>query len=434
MRPPLNTRRSGLAFLLLVITVGSVGCARWCGKKKPAANPTLPGNPPIQVEEGPGPAVEFKSPAAGGVRRFAAPRAEDVTSISAAPDGSLLAAVTPKRLYLFGGDLQPLRVVELPGLPPTGRQVVALSAGAVAVWNLVPSAQTETRVLHVTHAVAQPTPGSRGNGESWKIDEARIAGEVAFGAAVDGQLVLVVREPATVAVFNRMGELAGQHEIAGNPQRIDVSADGTWAAVASSGTPGAGFAGVLAVDPGQDADQPPTFTTINLGPGVFRPTVALPVGDAVLVAGAAESDRPFAVVSPLAGGDLRARIPLGEGTVVGAALSGSGGRAAVFVNKPKGEKDTDRRTVVLDTTAWSGQTVITDGQARPAGRPLALGERLVVAACHAAPILDLAAGTVDPGTIFPSPADGPCLDGLWLIGDRLAAREGRVVVTWPAPR
>jgi hypothetical protein len=410
----------------------SVGCGM-CGKKKEQPNPTLPGNPPIQVPEDQPVAGEFKSSVAQGVRRFVAPHAEEITSVSSAPDGSLLAAVTAKNLYLFDDKLEPITTVALPGLPPMGRQVVALSRHDVAVWNVVPSAQVETRILHVFHTIAKPGPGGKSDG--WNIEESRIAGDVAFGAAVAGRLVLVVREPATVAVLGLHGDVLGQHEIAGNPQRIDVSAEGNWAAIASAGTPG-GYGGVLTVEvTGRIGDdQAPLFATVNLGKGALTPLVAIPLDDAVLVAGAAESDHPVAVVAPRATGELRARIPLGQGKVMGAARSESGKRAVVFVNEPQGEKETAYHAFVLDTATWTSPTSLAAGPDRLANRPLVLGEKVMVADCHAAPVLDLAAGSADPGMTFPAPGIEACIAGLWKIGDRAAAREGRQVVTWPLPK
>jgi len=56
-----------------------------------------------------------------------------------------------------------------------------------------------------------------------------------------------------------------------------------------------------------------------------------------------------------------------------------------------------------------------------------------VAGCHDTTTLDLAALAATLEHAFPSPQEGPCLDGLARLGDRLAAREGPRLLFWPAP-
>src|SRR5688572_3951627 len=107
MTPPRNSRRTLLALVLVLVAVSAVWVVRCIRTEKPDAKPPqVPGNPPITTPDKPVQGSEFKEPGAGGVRRFTPPRAEEVTAVSASPDGALLAAVTAKNLYLFDAALK----------------------------------------------------------------------------------------------------------------------------------------------------------------------------------------------------------------------------------------------------------------------------------------------------------------------------------------
>lgn len=388
------------------------GCGDACGgKKKEPARAPVP-TPPVPAGPAPAPAeVTFKPPLPDDTRRFQAPRAEEVVSVSTPPGGQGLIAVTSKHAYAFGPDLGRARVVELPGVA-----AAPLALGLSATRGVV----------------LRDTPGDPPGGKLYVLDleagkivaDAVLAGRPLFGAALAGGRFAVVMEPPAVAVYDSDARLLGSYALPAAPVRIEPSADGTWAAIASNGTDEGEGGGVVTAD---ISGETPAFANVSAGPGKPRPVVALPVGDAVLVAGAAEAGRPFALVAPRVGPVDARRLAVGAGKVMGAARTEDGGRVAVFTL----ENDVARTWVFEPAAGWRAVGAVEGGTTLPYRHAVAFGSRLYVARCHELGFVDAAALTAGLVREIPSPQQGPCLRGLFRVGDRVAAIDARQVVAVP---
>jgi hypothetical protein len=374
--------------------------------------------------------TSFAEPVAGGVRRFAPLFGEEVVSVSGTRDGASLIAVTSSRAYVFDRELRPTRAIELPGITPLPT-AVAISAERSAVLIRVPGEVPAGRMWLLDHKTRKFVA---------KVDLGGVpAGGVPLGPS---RVAVVLEEPPTLMVLSADdGKVIASHRVLGNPRRLEVSRDGAWAALACAGSSSGGDGGLFVLEMGQDM---PTVTQISMGQGKLHPEVALPVGSAILVAGSAEGDRPVGVVVPRQGGDLLATVALGTSRVVGAAMSANGAIAAVFtagvVGGPAKDSDVDTaadksdagkpRTFLLDAGTFRTVAALDGGPFATGRQVVAVNDQLVFPICHAAVYLDLASKTTQLHP-FPSPQKGPCLDGIWPVGDRFAARDGHQVLTWP---
>lgn len=423
-------------FLLLAPILAITGCGRGCSCRPHAkAKPPTKEPAAITVPLKEPPPSSFREPVAGGIRRFQPLFGEEVVSLSGTPSGSSLVAVTSSRAYVFDAELQPTRAIELPGITPVPI-ALAISAERAAVLIKVPSDAPEGRLWLLD---------TRAGKFIAKID---LGGMPAFGAPLGpDSFAVVLEDPPTLLVLSaKDGSRLASQRVAGNPRRLEVAPDGRWAALACAGSAQGGDGGLFVADLAL-VDEAPAIFQLSMGQGKLHPEVALPVADAILVAGSAEGDRPVGVVVPRRGArqapgeDLLATLAFGTGRVVGAALSANGATAVVFTadlaSGPGGQGTAGEtahvqkpRSFLLDTRSWSTVAALDGGVFAPGRHIVAHRDHLVFPICHAATYLDVAAKKTR--TIpFPSPQKGPCLDGIWKIGDRMAARDGAQILTWP---
>lgn len=354
------------------------------------------------------PTPSFQTPNARGLRRFTAPRGQEVLSVSAAPDGSRLVAASGTAAYVFDKNLSRATVVDLPGVHQAPI-AVTLSSRRAAVLVRAPTATPEGRLYLLDVEAGR------------RIAEVSLGGAPVAGAAVvGGRLAVVLEDPPGVVVFDgERGERLGEQGLPGIPTRIAPSVDRTWATIAAG-------AGVAVLDVAGDA---PRVTTPSIGPGRVVPVVAVPVGgDAVLLVGK-ENGRPIARVVPRGGGDVR-RLEVGGTEALGAAVDAAGERALVFTVEPSVRSF--RRTYVFDSRSWAPVGTIDEGPALPGSPALMVGGRVLVLRCHTVVALDLSARTATVSQEVPSPREGPpCLSDLSRAGDHAVARDGTQLVAWP---
>ena len=361
---------------------------------RPSLVPALP--EPTVVE----PALD--APNDHGVRRFVPPRGEEILSVSTSPDGEELVAVTGTHVYPFDATGHVARVAELPGvhLAPVA---LALSGHRAAVLVKAPIEQPEGRLYLFDTQTGK------------LVHQEFLGGVPALGVALAGDLFAVVlSNPPAVVVYDAAAKKrVAEFDAPAGPRRVERAADGSWAALATT-------SGVmlLEVDSGHVAAR-----RLELAFARVVPQEALPIGDVVLVTGR-EGGAPVALVVPRRGGEPR-RLAVGSGNLLGMARSADGSRAIVF-----GSAAGREQAYVFDSTTWAPLGAVAAAPTLAGRTAVAVGSRLIVPRCHDTVVVDPTAMTVVPDQAFPSPQEGPCLDGLYLVGARLFAREGSRLLSW----